>query len=51
METAIEQRGLRFRPVDISEYAAVEVDFETDLHRANTLLPGTLLDELSAEVG
>jgi len=51
METAIEKRGLRFRPVDISEYAAVEVDFETDLHRANTLLPGTLLDELSAEVG
>ena len=41
METAIEDRGLRFRPVDISEFAAVEVDFETDLHRANTLLPGT----------
>jgi CDP-glycerol glycerophosphotransferase len=51
METAIEQHGLRFRPVDISEYAAVEVDFETDLQRANTLLPGILLDELSAEVG
>lgn len=42
METAIEERGLRFRPVDISEFAAVEVDFETDLQRANTLLPGTL---------
>jgi CDP-glycerol glycerophosphotransferase len=50
METAIEQRGLRFRPVDISQYAAVEVDFETDLVRANTLLPGALLDEV-AEVG
>ncbi len=40
METAIEERGLRFRPVDISEFAAVEVDFETDLARANSLLPG-----------
>jgi CDP-glycerol glycerophosphotransferase len=28
--------------VDISEFAAVEVDFETDLQRANTLLPGAL---------
>ena len=42
METAIQQQGLRFRPLDISEFAAVEVDFETDLQRANTLLPGTL---------
>jgi CDP-glycerol glycerophosphotransferase len=40
METAIVDDGLRFRPVDISEFAAVEVDFETDLARANTLLPG-----------
>ena len=40
METAIEQSGLRFRPLDISEFAAVEVDFETDLARANSLLPG-----------
>jgi CDP-glycerol glycerophosphotransferase len=51
METAIEERGLRFRPVDISQYVAVEVDFETDLHRANTLLPGGLLSEVAAEVG
>jgi len=53
METAIEKRGLRFRPIDISEFAAVEVDFETDLQRANTLLPGTLntvRDEVAAEV-
>mgnify|MGYP000085348127 CR=1 FL=1 len=50
METAIEQRGLRFRPLDISDFAAVEVDFETDLQRANTLLPGTLLEDV-AEVG
>jgi choline kinase len=42
METAIEQRGLRFRPLDISRFAAVEVDFETDLQRANKLLPGVL---------
>jgi choline kinase len=50
METAIEQCGVRFRPIDISEFAAVEVDFETDLVRANSLLPGGLLDEV-AEVG
>ncbi len=53
METAIEQDGLRFRPLDISAFAAVEVDFETDLHRANSLLPGPLnhiVDEV-AEVG
>jgi choline kinase len=50
METAIQQHGVRFRPIDISEFAAVEVDFETDLARANTLLPGELLNEV-AEVG
>jgi CDP-glycerol glycerophosphotransferase len=53
VETAIQELGLRFRPVDISRYAAVEVDFETDLHRANTLLPGLLehaVDEV-ADVG
>jgi choline kinase len=50
METAIEQAGVRFRPLDISAFAAVEVDFETDLARANSLLPGDLLDEF-AEVG
>jgi choline kinase len=50
METAIEEAGMRFRPIDISSFAAVEVDFETDLARANTLLPGGLLDEV-AEVG
>ncbi|SNR72495.1 phosphocholine cytidylyltransferase family protein [Blastococcus mobilis] len=56
METAIDERGLRFRPVDISRFAAVEVDFETDLQRANTLLPGTrnhVVDDVAevAEVG
>jgi len=41
IETAIQERGLRIRPIDISRYAAVEVDFETDLHRANTMIPGS----------
>ncbi|MGQ0844494.1 MAG: phosphocholine cytidylyltransferase family protein [Sporichthyaceae bacterium] len=34
LETAIEA-GLRVRPVDISQFYAVEVDFEADLDRAN----------------
>jgi choline kinase len=50
MELAIQREGLRFRPLDISRFAAVEVDFETDLVRANSLLPGALLNEV-AEVG
>ncbi|MGY1837382.1 NTP transferase domain-containing protein [Blastococcus sp. SYSU DS0510] len=40
IETAIARTGLRVQPVDISEYAAVEVDFEGDLQRANTLFGG-----------
>ena len=40
IETAIAERGLRVRAVDISGYDAVEVDFEGDLARANTLLGG-----------
>jgi CDP-glycerol glycerophosphotransferase len=50
IETAIQERGLRIRPIDISRYAAVEVDFETDLHRANTMIPGTtaLLADVAA---
>ena len=52
IETAIAEDGLQFRPVDISAYAAVEVDFETDLHRANTLLGGmTGGPATSAEAG
>jgi CDP-glycerol glycerophosphotransferase len=35
METAIALRGMRIRPLDISAFAAVEVDFEEDLLRAN----------------
>jgi CDP-glycerol glycerophosphotransferase len=53
IETAIQQHGLRVRALDISEFSAVEVDFEADLQRANTLLPGTTLllgldDEVAA---
>ena len=35
IELAIENDGMQVRPVDISEFAAVEVDFEEDLDRAN----------------
>jgi choline kinase len=38
METATAAGRLRFRPVDISRYYAVEVDFESDLSRANDRL-------------
>lgn len=35
IETAIAADGMRVRPIDISEFFAVEVDFEADLDRAN----------------
>ena len=38
IETAIATTALRVRPVDISEFYAVEVDFEDDLERANTVI-------------
>jgi choline kinase len=38
IETAIAEEGLQVRPVDISEFYAVEVDFEDDLQRANTVI-------------
>lgn len=50
IETAIAECGLRVRPVDISAYTAVEVDFEGDLVRANTLL-GVASPNIVAEVG
>nr|WP_239522749.1 phosphocholine cytidylyltransferase family protein [Geodermatophilus sabuli] len=40
IETAILAEGLRFTPLDISRFSAVEVDFETDLDRANELFSG-----------
>jgi CDP-glycerol glycerophosphotransferase len=38
METAIAAGRLRFRPLDISRFYAVEVDFPADLERANSRL-------------
>ncbi|MGN6326840.1 NTP transferase domain-containing protein [Pseudolysinimonas sp.] len=35
IELAIEQDGLKFQPVDISDLYAVEIDFAEDLERAN----------------
>lgn len=37
IETAIAEAGMRVRPVDISRYGCVEVDFDADLQRANRL--------------
>ncbi len=37
IEKAIAEDGLRVRPVDISSFACLEVDFEGDLDRANDL--------------
>ena len=37
IETAIAEDGLRVKPVDISKFNCLEVDFEDDLERANTL--------------
>ncbi len=37
MELAIEKDGLRFLPVDISQYGCIEVDFADDLARAEKL--------------
>jgi CDP-glycerol glycerophosphotransferase len=53
IETAIAEQGLRFRPLDISAFCAVEVDFETDLERANTLFWGDtgVLSPLAADAG
>ncbi|ACQ79433.1 conserved hypothetical protein [Beutenbergia cavernae DSM 12333] len=43
MELAIHQDGARFRPVDISDVFAVEVDFPEDLDRANEGIDSGLL--------
>ena len=52
METAIQQAGVRFRPLDISRFSAVEVDFDEDLQRANTWLGSrAALRPLDAELG
>jgi choline kinase len=52
IETAIELEGVRIRPLDISAFSAVEVDFERDLERANALFwGGSVLQPLAAEAG
>jgi choline kinase len=53
IETAIAATGQRWRPLDISGLPAVEVDFEVDLERANTLVvePRALLGESAAAAG
>jgi choline kinase len=37
IELAIELDSLKFKPVDISDLYAVEIDFDEDLQRANEL--------------
>jgi choline kinase len=37
MEVAIAKDGVRFRPIDISEFGCIEVDFADDLDRAEKL--------------
>ena len=36
LELAIEKKGIKIEPVDISDLFAVEVDFQADLDRANS---------------
>lgn len=38
LELAIEKSGIQIEPVDISDLFAIEVDFQTDLDRANSRL-------------
>ena len=39
LELAVTKDGAKVRPVDISAFGCIEVDFEDDLARANALLP------------
>lgn len=51
MELAIQHAGVRFRPLDISRFSAVEVDFADDMARANTWLGSrAVLEPLDAEI-
>jgi choline kinase len=51
MELAVRHAGVRFRPLDISRFSAVEVDFDEDLQRANTWLGSrAALEPLSSEL-
>ncbi|WP_222193430.1 NTP transferase domain-containing protein [Modestobacter italicus] len=52
MELAIQHAGVQFRPLDISRFSAVEVDFDDDLQRANTWLGSrAALEPLASELG
>jgi CDP-glycerol glycerophosphotransferase len=52
MELAIQRSGVHFRPLDISRFSAVEVDFDDDLQRANTWLSSrATLEPLASELG
>jgi CDP-glycerol glycerophosphotransferase len=52
MELSIQHSGVRFRPLDISRFSAVEVDFDDDLQRANTWLSSrATLEPLASELG
>ncbi|WP_369137572.1 NTP transferase domain-containing protein [Modestobacter versicolor] len=51
MELAVQHAGVRFRPLDISRFSAVEVDFDDDLQRANTWLSSrATLEPLASEL-
>ncbi|MGY5882279.1 phosphocholine cytidylyltransferase family protein [Modestobacter lacusdianchii] len=52
MELAVQHAGVQFRPLDISRFSAVEVDFDDDLQRANTWLGSrAALEPLASELG
>jgi choline kinase len=51
IETAVQEAGIRFWPVDISRFSAVEVDFEEDLRRANRTLRARKSDRSSIAAG
>ena len=38
LEVAIEKDGFKIKPVDISEFNCIEIDFEEDLKNANNLI-------------
>lgn len=48
MESAAHDGAIRFRPLDISDLPAVEVDIESDLRRANARVLGDVVDVVVA---
>jgi CDP-glycerol glycerophosphotransferase len=52
MELSVQHAGVRFHPLDISRFSAVEIDFDDDLQRANSWLGSrAALQPLAAELG